>query len=326
VLSFYPSDDATVQEGAPDATDPSSLYLAAGHNENWMFPQWADGRVRFYLRFDLSTLPADSAVISATLSLYHSGGADYEGCSSSVNFHPVTGNWDESTITWNNCPGCGASTGSVSTTTDDQGWVNVDLTAQVAAWAAGGQPNYGLAGIGPEGTPGLLRLFLSGESGLGPELRVSYGPAPPPTLDVSPTTLSARATNTQPPPPSSIQISNATYGSLDWAATKIGGATWLALSKSSGSATPASPDSLDLTVDASGLVLGEYVEQVLISSDTPEVVGSPVTITFTLEVVDQLNPVYLPCIVRTTPSSPSPLEAASHQHTAPFMASVAPDD
>ena len=41
---------------------------------------------------------------------------------------------------------------------------------------------------------------------------------------------------------------------------------------------PASPDSLDLTVDASGLVLGEYVEQILISSDTPEVVGS-VTLT-----------------------------------------------
>ena len=42
-----------------------------------MFPWWADGRLRFYLRFDLSGLPADSAVISATLRLNQAGGADY---------------------------------------------------------------------------------------------------------------------------------------------------------------------------------------------------------------------------------------------------------
>jgi len=327
---LYPPDDAAVQEGAPNSTDPSNLYLGAGYYQS--FPYGADGRTRPYIRFDLSGLSTDSTVISATLRLYHAGGADYPGRKRDTTFYRVTGNWDETSITWNNRPGYAESLGSVATTYNFQGWVELDMTAQVAAWVAGTQPNYGVVGIGPEGTPGIYRVFASGETAYSPELRIRYLPAPPPVLDVWPGTLSARASSTRPPPASSLQISNVTNGSLDWAATKVGGAAWLALSKSSGSATPASPDSLSLTVDASGLASGTYTEQIRVSSSTPNVEGSPLTVTFTLEAVDQLTDIYLPLVMGDGDGSPPKVVAlivgiGDYQHLdpAPSLGNL-PDD
>jgi hypothetical protein len=306
VLPFYPSDDATVQEGAPSSTDPSNLYLGAGYNQSSFFPFWADGRIRSYMWFDLSSLPAGSTVISATLRLYHVGGVDYPDQTANVTFYRATENWNEATVTWNNRPGYAESLGSVSTTYDFKGWVTLDLTAQVLAWVRGTQNNYGLVAIGPEGTPGVCRLFASGESNHSPELHVRYLPAPPPVLDVWPGTLSARASSTQPPPALSLQVSNVTNDSLEWSASKLSGATWLALSKSSGSATPTTPDSLSLIVDPSGLTLGTYTEQIRISSSTPNVEGSPLTVTFTLEVVDHLSNIYLPLVMSGEGDSGAP--------------------
>jgi hypothetical protein len=304
VLPFYPSDDATVQEGAPSSTDPSNHYLGTGYNQSSFIPFWADGRVRSYMWFDLPSLPAGSTVMSATLRLYHAGGVDYSDQTANVTFYRVTENWNEATVTWNSRPGYAESLGSVSTTYDFEGWVTLDLTAQVLAWVRGTQNNYGLVAIGPEGTPGVCRLFASGETDHSPELHVRY--LPPPVLDVWPGTLSARASSTQPPPALSLQVSNVTNDSLEWSASKVGGATWLALSKSSGSATPTTPDSLSLTVDASGLTPGTYTEQIRISSSTPNVKGSPLTVTFALEVVDHLSEIYLPLIAGGGGGSASP--------------------
>ena len=114
VLPLYPSDDATVQEGAPNTTAPSDLILNAGYNLSSFFPDWADGRVRSYMRFNLAGLPAGSTVVSATLRLYQAGGVDYPGHTRSVTFYRVTGNWNEASITWNNRPGYAENLGDGS--------------------------------------------------------------------------------------------------------------------------------------------------------------------------------------------------------------------
>jgi hypothetical protein len=79
----------------------------------------------------------------------------------------------------------------------------------------------------------------------------------------------------------------------------VGSATWLGLGDSSGSVTPTTPDNLPLLVNPSGLPSGVYTEQIRISSNTPNVVGSPMTATFTLEVLDQLSTIYLPIITKS---------------------------
>jgi len=291
---FYPSGDAAVQEGAPNAPDPSNFYLGAGHYQG--FPYGANGRVRSYMRFDLSSLPAGTSIVSATLRLYHAGGADYIGQTRNVTFYRVTGNWSEASVTWNNRPGYAETLGGVTTTYDFVGWLNLDLSNQVRAWAEGNQPNYGVVAIGPEDTPGIYRVFTSRETDHSPELHVRYLPPVPPVLDVQPGLLSVRASGTQSPPVPSLHISNVTRGSLEWTASKTGDASWLVLGKSSGSAMPTTPDNMSLTVNAAGLAPGTYTEQVRISSNTPNVAGSPLTVTFTLEVADYLSNIYLPLV------------------------------
>lgn len=69
---------------------------------------------RAYLKFDLSALPANATVQSATIEL--DGGPTTIG-SSAVTARRVTGNWSEATMTYNSRPGTsstGAVTGSVT--------------------------------------------------------------------------------------------------------------------------------------------------------------------------------------------------------------------
>ena len=91
-LVLRPSDDAAVQEGAPNTPDLNNFYLGAGYYEN--FPFGSDGRVRTYMRFDLSDRLANRRIISATLHIYHAGGADYRGRTRDVVFYRVTGDWN----------------------------------------------------------------------------------------------------------------------------------------------------------------------------------------------------------------------------------------
>jgi hypothetical protein len=106
--------------------------------------------------------------------------------------------------------------------------------------------------------------------------------------------------NNQAPKGSSLQISNVTRDSLNWTATKLSGAPWLTLSKSSGSGiTPTTPDTLGLTANPAGLSPGLYTEQIRLNSSTPNVANSPLTVTFTLNVAHQLHNIFLPIITST---------------------------
>jgi hypothetical protein len=296
---LYPSDDAPVREGAPNSTAPDQLYLGVGYDNGYLYG--STGRIRSYLRFNLSSL-SDSTIVSAKLHIYHAGGQDYSAQARTTTFYRVTGNWNESGITWNSRPGYAEAVGNVNTVYYFQDWLEVDLTNLVRAWVSGDQANYGLVAIGPESSIGVLRAFASSESTFSPELRVNYVPAPPPVLDVSPGSLFVRADS---PEQLSLEISNVTANSLNWTATKIGSAGWLSLNKTSGSATPSTPDILSLTVNPGGQSPGTYAAQVRISSSTPGVQGSPKTAVITLEVVDHLEHVFLPLILKSGSTSSS---------------------
>jgi|GEM_PF-3142630 len=295
---FYPSDDAPVQQGAPNSTDPNNFYLGAGYYNSSSL--WANGLVRSYIRFDLSSLPANSIISSATLRLYQAGGADFPGQNRTVTLYRVTGSWNEATITWNNKPVFAEAIGSVTTTYDFSGWLMIDLTNLVSDWVDGSTNNYGLVAIGPESIQGVYRAFASGETANSPELQVNYLPPAPPVLDASPGIFSFQTASSEPPFNPSIQISNVTGNSLDWTATKVGSASWLTLNSPSGTGvTPTNPANLSLTINPAGLTLGSYTEQILINSNTSSVENSPLTTTVNLEVFSQLSTIYLPTIVKS---------------------------
>lgn len=69
----------------------------------------ADHKIRSLIQFDLSTIPINATIMSATLSLYWAPGSD-EGNhfgffgSNKAWLQRVTSSWQENTVTWNNQP------------------------------------------------------------------------------------------------------------------------------------------------------------------------------------------------------------------------------
>ena len=95
------------------------------------------------VRFDLSALPANAQINSATLWLYIETGKEHpEG---HITLHSITTDWIESDVTWDSFNGGFDSTPIGMITVQDTGgvWVQVNLTAQVQAWV-NGLPNYGI--------------------------------------------------------------------------------------------------------------------------------------------------------------------------------------
>jgi len=155
---------------------------------------------RCLMRWDLSALPGDATISSATVELYR-----YEGDAESdmqITLYRLTRDWDEGTgwdfwpdpgyvpdgATWALAsPGTPWTTpgGDFDTTTVDQitlpagmgnGWVSLDATAAVHAWIEEGLPNYGLL-LRPLSGDYTYHYFCSrnhGTASLRPRLVVTY--------------------------------------------------------------------------------------------------------------------------------------------------------
>jgi hypothetical protein len=149
-----------------DDADISLANRNANHGANPNLNVSSSERV--YLKFKLSTLPADtpgSEVEKATLKVYL-GKVKEAG---KLELFAVAGNWDETGITANNAP----PLGSLVATTEEIGlgqegkFVAIDITSLVQQWlgddgqGANGLPNYGIAILAqPTATPRVAELSL----------------------------------------------------------------------------------------------------------------------------------------------------------------------
>lgn len=104
-----------------------------------------DANSTSYVRFDLSSIPADSTVSKATLVLF----VDAASGSGSLDAYDVQDAWQELSLTERNAPEIGASAtdGNPVTVTPASlnNFISLDVTSEVSAWLNGSQPNYGLA-------------------------------------------------------------------------------------------------------------------------------------------------------------------------------------
>ena len=136
-----PIADTYVESTMPDTNFGASEELAAGKGSFWGL-----GFARTYLKFDLSDLTDPDAIESATLRVFqHRTEPAAGGLGDDV--FALLGDWDESTITWNNKPANGTRAGNVSSRVGDsfaRGWLDYDVTELLKAIAAGG-PNNGFA-------------------------------------------------------------------------------------------------------------------------------------------------------------------------------------
>jgi len=127
--------DSTMQTALPD-TNYGILTMALVGNT-------VSSIVRTYIKFDLSTVPADARITDADLRLYQydTFGSD----NFTIGLYNVTGDWDESTITWNLQPT--SSTDAEITNNITAGattWKSWDIDTLVQSWLDGTITNYGM--------------------------------------------------------------------------------------------------------------------------------------------------------------------------------------
>ena len=132
--TFSPTDDAYVDEAAPDNNFGTSTYL--------MLYDVSGGTRRTYIRFDLSSIPSDAQINSAMLYLYYYDYYQGDPSGKTVVARRASPSWAEETITWNNQP-TGYVPSASTTMPSSYGWVSWDVTEAVQGFVNGTWNNYG---------------------------------------------------------------------------------------------------------------------------------------------------------------------------------------
>ena len=119
-------------------------------------------KTQVLLKFDLSPLPGGtvgSNVAKATLRLWtfklQTGGA--------VDVQPVTGSWNETSVSGSSAPALGAAIASAVPVNRGRDFVAIDVTTLVRSWLDG-TPNNGLAVVTSAGSPNTSIVFASREN------------------------------------------------------------------------------------------------------------------------------------------------------------------
>ena len=143
---------------------------------------------RALLQFDLSSIPTDAVVNSATLSLWVK---EVKDGNVSINAHTLTNSWNEAQVTWkarDNAAKLYWTTlgGDYSAVLDSEAftkdvknyWATWNVTSAAASWVAAPSGNNGLILESPVTTPKNETKFKSSDDGTAtqrPKLEVCYG-------------------------------------------------------------------------------------------------------------------------------------------------------
>lgn len=96
------------------------------------------------VQFDLSSLPqgvTSANILKATLTVF----VDRVGTSGTMEISPVESPWTESAVTYSTAPAIGVPIGNGVAVSGASAYVTYDITAQVQAWVANPNTNFGLA-------------------------------------------------------------------------------------------------------------------------------------------------------------------------------------
>ncbi len=156
-MTFSADKDSFVRQDTPDTNYGDETFLRAGVN---MMP--AD-QYQTLLQFDVSDLPDNAHIVSATLKLYATGSA------SGFRAYAVTEDWAEMAVTWNNKPL--AETTGASAFAIGPGWAKWSVANAVQGWITG--TNHGLLVKQGNSLFGTVDFSARGETN-SPQLIVTY--------------------------------------------------------------------------------------------------------------------------------------------------------
>jgi|GEM_PF-3374153 len=182
-----------------DPSGPAEQKAFGLGNDDNFYLDAGPAPLRGALKLDLSSIPAGSNIVNATLTLQFAGGSGSLPSALAMFFVPYNASWSESTITWNNRPSVNPSH-QVEGSFPLSGFnpTQNDLTLLVQKWVDGTIPNHGIEISIPEweSASSKARYFYQKEwsNSLVADLQITYGEpcaAPPAPSSPSPTSGAA---------------------------------------------------------------------------------------------------------------------------------------
>jgi hypothetical protein len=198
-MTFVAYKDAHTDEANSSSNYGSSANLIIGRDATY-------DKFGFF-DFNMTNLPVDAVVISATLQIFIEVNRPAEDINApdvdtlTLLVHAVTGSWDEATITWDNQPGSvqkGDPSLSISPTAS--GWQYLDVTKIIESWVDASQMKYGIK-VWPSRGTNITRSFVSSEGSVTykPKLVVRFTSEIPTDTPTPTNTSTATATSTSTP-------------------------------------------------------------------------------------------------------------------------------
>ena len=119
-----PTDDTYVYSSSSTTNYGNDAVLSSGNSVSGnTLHLWTT-----FLKFDLSTIPTDQTIISATLHMYQNNGAGFLSSGTDA-AHVADDSWTEGLMTWDNRPTYGALLGSCLDDKSHRDWSQWDLLA-----------------------------------------------------------------------------------------------------------------------------------------------------------------------------------------------------
>ncbi|MCJ7570849.1 MAG: DNRLRE domain-containing protein, partial [Candidatus Thermoplasmatota archaeon] len=140
-ITFYPTDDTCISKDKPDEINGPVIDMAvrntygAGGSDIW---EWDS-----LIKFDISDIPSDTMIVSATLKLYYYAFLDNNPAGRSLNLYRIISDWNEETTNWINQPSYASQPTSNVIVPSSYDWMNWDVTNDVKSFIDGTNPNYG---------------------------------------------------------------------------------------------------------------------------------------------------------------------------------------
>ena len=174
-VTIYPTKDAAVAELSPTSNFATYQYMRNLIATYSGVPH----KVRSLIEFDLSSIPSDAIVTSATLFLYGENHLHYDKSTESY-LERIDTAWADTTVTWNNQPGVSSTKGKVTlaAATNANLDYEVDMKDQVQDMIDDPSNNFGfLFRLASEADPYARLQFASSDhatSSKHPKLQITY--------------------------------------------------------------------------------------------------------------------------------------------------------
>ena len=142
-LTFYPTDDTKIRMKSPDGnygdSDVAAIrnrYGADSHPDYW--------EEDALIKFNISLIPADKYIISATLNWYYCQFYDNNPAGHELTLYRILEPWNEETVTWNTRPMISSELTSSDMVPSLPGeWMSWEVTNDLRDFVDGSELNYG---------------------------------------------------------------------------------------------------------------------------------------------------------------------------------------